>query len=235
MSSSDVRLVIGIPTHKEYCLYKFFINFLQMKKVRKCQTFIYDDQPVDKCRNKIVKHAFDWGATHLLFLDDDMIIPPNAVEILLQHNKDVTGLLAFKRKEPFWPVIYKKDESNPDRLITVFDYEKGLLPVDATGCACMMIKMDVFRNLKFPWFKFEEDEEHPGEMLGEDFYFCNAVKEAGYSIYVDTFHSIGHLGINAVDENVWEKYRNFKYGEVGQAQVDRLGNIIPTAEKIIIE
>ena len=210
---------------------------MQLHKPSDTHIYIYDDQPVSKSRTKIVKHAFEYGATHLLFLDDDMIIPPNALDILFGHDKDIVGLLAFKRKEPFFPVIYKENAIDRKRLVTWFDYPEGLIPVAATGCACMLIKMDVFRNINFPWFKFEDDPDYPGEMIGEDFYFCKKAKEYGYQIWVDTMrgHTIGHLGIGEVNEKVWDKFRQDKYGQLGTVQVDRLGNLIPSPEKIILE
>lgn len=231
----DVRLFIGIPTNKEYCLYQFFINFIRMWRPPQCTTFIYNGQPVSKSRNIIVKSAFDWGATHLLFLDDDMTFPENTLKILLEQNKDIIGSLAFKRKEPYLPVIYKKNPANPDRFITITDYEKGIIPVEATGAAFLLVKMDVFRRLKFPWFDFAPDEDHPGELIGEDLYFCKKAKEAGYSIWVDTVHTIGHIGTVEVGESVWKGCRKHKFGEDSKLEFDSLGNIIPSAEKILIE
>lgn len=233
----EVRLCIGIPTHKEYCLYKFFSNYLKLIKPQYCQTYIYDDQPVSKCRNKIVQHAQEWGATHLLFLDDDMRLPENSIEVLLNHDKDIVGLLAFKRKEPFLPVIYKQDPYDADRFLTMIDYDKGLISVAATGTACMMIKMGVFKNINFPWFDFAHDPNYPGQMMSEDLYFCKRARDAGYQIWVDTNddHSIGHLGVAEVNSTVWKQFKHHKYGDLGRAEVDRLGNILEAPIKILIE
>jgi len=231
----NIRLCIGIPTNKEYCHYKFFHHFVQMKRPNVCTTFIYDDQPVSKCRNKIVKKAFDWGATHLLMLDDDMTFPDNIVDILLNHNKPIVGALAFKRRPPYLPVIYQENPNYPERMKVDTDYEKGLIEVAATGAACLLVQMEVFRRMRHPWFDFKPDEQFPGEYVGEDIMFCKKAKELGYKIYVDTMHPIGHLGLAEVNENVWLHHRKEKMTLRPNIEFDRIGNEIPAEEKILIE
>ena len=61
-------------------------------------------------------------------------------------------------------------------------------------------KMSVFEKMKRPYFRFidkEESDELPeGQTLGEDYYFCNKMREAGIRMWcdIDLSYQVGHVG-----------------------------------------
>jgi glycosyltransferase involved in cell wall biosynthesis len=55
-----------------------------------------------------------------------------------------------------------------------------LIEADALGTGCMLIKREVLETVGSPWFKC-----HDGSAGGEDFYFCEKAKEAGFEVWGD--------------------------------------------------
>jgi hypothetical protein len=56
-----------------------------------------------------------------------------------------------------------------------------------------MIHMSVFDRLAKPWFTTRVEGE---KLLGEDYYFCEQVRAAGFEIWCDgdLSRDIGHIG-----------------------------------------
>lgn len=162
---------------------------------------------IDVIRNELVQDALvARDITHLWFLDDDMKFPPNTLERLLAHDVDIVSALAFGRAWPYKPNALLRDAGRAryDQYapLWVWDAEpRGLLRVDATGLACQLCKVGVFREMEPPWFDHQIwNEGGKIRALGEDFVFCERAIEAGFDIYTDTSLPIEHLGEDWVDE-----------------------------------
>ena len=65
--------------------------------------------------------------------------------------------------------------------------ESKLIEVDAVGTGVMLIKNKVFKELDKPYFFYEADRS-------EDIMFCQACRQKGIRIYVDTTLKCGHIG-----------------------------------------
>lgn len=154
-------------------------------------TYIHDS------RNELVRRALEDGATHMLWLDDDMTFPPNAAFRLLKHDVPIVGCNYSTRTHPLFPVAIKhtglSGDSDPTRLDMV-PSEDGLAEVEGIGFGCVLTKREVFEKIEFPWFENYYDEEHIA--VGEDVDFCSKAIKAGFRIMVDTELSeeIGHVG-----------------------------------------
>ena len=127
------------------------------------------------------------GATHLLFIDSDMLFPPTALKTLLSRDKDIIGVEYHKRQFPLQTVTaydpkVEKSETEPFR-------------VGVAGTGLMLIKTAVFKNPKMNknWFSFGRNAEGKN-VIGEDGWFCNTAKEAGYNVWVDPTIKVLHLG-----------------------------------------
>jgi len=95
-------------------------------------------------RNWIATQAVNRGCDYLFFVDDDMILPEETLEILLNHDKDIVGC------------VYKTKYETQADVCEYFDDERpqGLFKVKSIGTGCLLIKTDVFRKLPQPWFKY---------------------------------------------------------------------------------
>ncbi len=138
-------------------------------------------------RTWLVREALKHKATHILFVDSDMSFPPDTLEKLLAHDKDIVGVEYFRRKLPLEPVFEPLEGADPEKL-----YKAGFA---ATGL--LLIKTSVFnselRPLKEPWFCFGRNKE--GEVvIGEDVWFCNTARDAGFEVWIDPTVKTMHIG-----------------------------------------
>lgn len=135
----------------------------------------------------LAKQAVEKGATHLLFVDSDMLFPSDALEQLLAREKDIIGVEYHKRKFPLETVT----AYFPD----VEKSEKEPFKVGIAGTGLMLINTEVFKNPNMDknWFSFGRNAEGKN-VIGEDGWFCNTARDAGYDVYVDPVVKVLHLG-----------------------------------------
>ena len=214
MDFTNINLLIGLPLSWEYIPRAFFeswIGFFSkfVENKIKFGVMIGDRGRQDDQRNSIIHEVLKHGNeySHILFLDCDHRFPSDTIVKLLSHNKPIVSGLSFRRMEPFDPVIFNwNDEVEEYKNIT--EWGKDLIEVDATGGACLLIELDVFRKMEFPWFEFYTGYDRNGRKvrISEDLYFCKKAKELGYKIYVDPTCQNKHLGSLEVDIDTWKNY-----------------------------
>ncbi len=153
-------------------------------------------------RNLLAEKAKD-VADYIFFVDDDVLPPMDTITKLLSHKKDIVSGLYFAKQEPHFPQIFTKNADNPTRYDSVEEYKKdSLIEIDACGAGCMLIKADVFKKLKQPYYHYiPKSDTEPRK--GEDFYFCEKAKEAGYQIYADTSVMCKHIGRKFIGAEHW--------------------------------
>ncbi|MEM3097458.1 MAG: hypothetical protein QXU32_01895 [Nitrososphaerales archaeon] len=147
--------------------------------------------PFDHARNVAVEYVIKGGFTWLFFLDDDVIAPPDTVERLISHNKDIISGLYYRRIEPIEPVMCKENAGR----ITKFNPGE-VLEVDMVGAGCLLIHRRVFERIPKPWFEWllDRDDIPENQRASEDFAFCRKARQHGFRIYVDTSIQCHHAG-----------------------------------------
>ncbi len=159
-------------------------------------------------REALADHAMKAGMDRVLMLDDDMIVPMDLFERLYNHDVDVVAPLAFTRNAPHYAVIYQCESgfdpvSKEEYFINHYarNYpENELVRCDAVGFGAALIKMDVLRKMKKPYFMSTCG-------TGEDILFCYNAQKIGAKVYMDTSTKLGHLGAPIViDENYAKKW-----------------------------
>jgi len=154
-------------------------------------------------RNLLAEKVKD-VADYIFLVDDDVLPPINTITKLLSHNKDMVCGLYFANREPHFPQIFLKNKEDKTKYDCVENYKKdSLIEIDACGAGCMLIKAEIFKKLKLPYFWYiPKSEDKPRK--GEDFYFCEKVKEAGYKIYCDTSIICKHIGKKLIGPEHWD-------------------------------
>lgn len=192
-------VTIAVPTYKNIPS-MFFMNFLALQNTTK-QNFktgiiSCDNTYIENARNTLVdlflKNPYDC----LFFLDSDMLVPPNVIEKLAESDNDVVSGIYFGRSQQGEThAMASVKEGDEYKRITSFPQE--LIEVDAVGLGCCLIKKEVIIKIHEkigdkPLFmnKFESRTK----FIGEDFYFCELLKENGYKIFVDPAVQCGHIG-----------------------------------------
>lgn len=138
-------------------------------------------------RNMCVDAAIEHKADYLLFLDSDMVFPPQTALRLMSHRKDIVGGTYVKRVDPH-PILGSPYEGGQLAQTT------GLQRMAELPTGCMLIDMKVFDKFKPPYFWHKP---HPsGGLYGEDILFCHEAMERGFEIWADMDLSmkLGHIG-----------------------------------------
>jgi glycosyltransferase involved in cell wall biosynthesis len=131
---------------------------------------------VANARNHLVKACLEVNADYLLMIDSDMVFPPNTLDRLVAHNKDVVGGTYVRRGPPFDNL----GQSIPEHE----ERSTGLVKMFKMPTGCLLIKTSVFARLKRPYFNYTDNEEM-GCVNGEDMVFSDKLRAAGYSIWCD--------------------------------------------------
>jgi len=135
---------------------------------------------IEQNRNACAGAAVDYDCRYLLFLDADMNFPYDTFSRLVAHDVDIVGCNAAGRVS-----------GKP-----VFPYEgEGLKGVPAIGMAVTLIRVEVFKALRRPWFISPQREEGRNDLISSDINFCNMAGAEGFQIYcdLDLSKEIGHF------------------------------------------
>lgn len=164
---------------------------------------------VATARNRGAQKALDTNADYLFFVDNDVVVPKDALINLLEDIDNVClGFYAHRGADNVYhgnTNICRLYDANGEKY---FHYpleseytgtemremcEAGQYKVriHGGGMGCALINTDVFKKLKYPWFDWVHYKN--GKMLGEDLYFCEQCKKNGIKIYTDTRVNCGHI------------------------------------------
>jgi len=143
------------------------------------QVFTQDSSMLVQSRHDLVKNALAAGATHVLFMDSDMVFPKETLQRLLEADKDIIGVNCTTRG---WPVTHIAHDHQQE--IVDSRGKTGLEKVQQVGLAVMLIKAGVLKSLRPPMFMMEWVPD-TRSYCGEDIYFCQLAQDAGYDIWID--------------------------------------------------
>lgn len=170
-------------------------------------------------REMLADVALKYGCEYLFMVDDDMMAPMDLFYQLVKHDVDIVAPLAFTRNPPHRPVMFATiegfDEVTRRPYVinnTVHNYPKDkLVECDAVGFGAALIKTEVFKTMRKPWFM--------GTMnCGEDVHFCTMAKKAGFRVFMDTAAKLGHISHPVI---VTEEYVQ-NYNKMDQAEKDKV-------------
>lgn len=155
-------------------------------------------QPLDNARNHCVSKFIELSNSsedRLWFIDEDIIPPDNALDILLSHDKDVVGLLCFMAKmddQGYLAPIPVAMRYNSNKKYQVFFEGRGLTEVDALGGGCIMVKRKVYEEIGSRPCTFHYYPDGTLSLVG-DYDFCQKAQMAGFKIWVDFDNLCGHI------------------------------------------
>ncbi|NJK63973.1 MAG: hypothetical protein HC921_15975 [Synechococcaceae cyanobacterium SM2_3_1] len=151
-------------------------------------------------RNELVAKFMATHCSYLLFVDSDLIFSGDAIVRAYESMKhtDVFAGCYPQRKQP---ITFRASGLGP------LDSSTGLMPIERAPGGFMMVPRHILQNLWDHYPKITNsatgsevsmifshvltDEGH----LGEDYVFCDRIREAGYSIHTDPGLQFGHVGL----------------------------------------
>ena len=157
--------------------------------------------PIDRARCDLVAQAKKMNATHIFFLDSDVIMPWDGLIKLWNHKLPiVAGVYGSKHEAP--GVWVEQAKSGEGRYAAVAAEHLASAPTFThpdivIGMGCCLIDMQVFNRLPEPYFDWTQGKVPGG--VSEDFYFCEQCRKAGIPIVVDTTVRTQHGDYGSID------------------------------------
>jgi len=174
--------------------------------------------PVDMARNELVRKFLASDCVWLLQIDSDMGFARESLARLAaqteEHGMRMISGLCFTRYRPPLPTIFRgvtrvreRDgreylrircketmewlEAHPEALeecpcVLEPAPDDALVRADGSGAAFLLVHRDVFEAVGEPWFKRDALKR------GEDFYFFQRARSAGFELWVDRSVICGH-------------------------------------------
>jgi hypothetical protein len=187
-------IVVGVPTFGAVSIqWHGHMMQLQTPLNRALRHLYVQGKEVGDARNEIVEHALALvgplgeRVSHVLFIDDDVLLPPDAVARLLAHKLPIIAGLYYAKTIAPQPLVLA------DRFGGVrTDWTPGdLVECYAHGMGCTLIAREVFEAVERPWFQTtRQHDERAGVPISyhqtEDVWFLERAKAAGYTPTVDT-------------------------------------------------
>lgn len=153
---------------------------------------------IPQARAILLKAAIESECDWCLWLDDDMIPPPDMVERLYRHTeggRKVVGALASRKIVPAEPVAFRLKPGVGLVPMASCDLgpEAGLVEVDATGMANVLVHTSVMHQVN------QASNGLPFQFIvgynAEDLHFWNIARALGHKFYIDCSIRCGHVGV----------------------------------------
>lgn len=213
-----MKIFIGIPNLGEINSYlsEQLLNLVN-KSEHEFEFCFNVKQPTDVNRNIIVNKFLKSNCEYLWFIDSDMLIFDNILDILNSGKKIISPVnLIWQNglKTNIFEEVLGHTKSLPINNIPI------LRKADNCGCGCIFIHREIFKKLKQPYFKFGVKRDGI-TCESENMLFIDKVKKLGYDIYIDERFITGHIkSLDLQSINV----ENYKWFLRGKNKIEELKN-----------
>ncbi len=204
-----MKIFIAVPT-TDYVDVEFVRSLTSLETVGECHVELMAGSLVFANRDKLSEMAVNAEYDFVLWLDSDMIFAPDILKRLIAADKDIVSALAFMRRPPYDPVIYKtlKYGAPGEAQVEIFnDYPKdSVFEIDACGFGGVLVKTSVIRDV----IEKNKTAFMPIPGYGEDISFCIRARREGYKIFCDSAVKMGHVARTVVTENTYRMLQGAK-------------------------
>ena len=146
---------------------------------------------ISENRETIVKIALKGNCSHILFIDHDMKFPPYTIEHLIKQDKDIIGVpYNYKYLPKQTMVKFFDGDGMSDKVL---EMPSEMFKVWGMGTGCMLIKAEVFKKIKPPYFQMTYFKDGKVDIT-EDISFCMKARANGYDLWCEPTLALTHLG-----------------------------------------
>ncbi len=151
-----------------------------------------EDKPIPLCYEALAKYAVTSGAKWVLFLDQDILLPPYAIAQMISRNVDVCCGVYYAKTEMPQPLIFTEKGMGP-----YYNWMPGdFFRIWAGGNGCCLVRTEILEKIEQPWFDTDWVDNIKGlEVLNRqnaDLYFFDKLAKAGIEVWCDTKVICGH-------------------------------------------
>lgn len=214
-----MKICIGIPSpasvHPEFAFNNLpSIISYSREHIKDLELYVLYKQGVmtSSNRNYILKMCLESGIDGILWLDTDMLFPPQILKMMVDADVDVIGSIYCKRSAPYDPCVYYKGgrKETPYKVIDVTKLTgKDPVEVDGLGFGGMYVKTQVYKDMgDEKWMRYGRNFGIPYEMEDQeshDLIFCKTAQKYGKKIYVHPQIKAIHIGEKLVEVKDWER------------------------------
>ncbi len=200
------------------------IGYLVVNKINHRYGTISDSN-LARSRAELATTALKIGATHILFIDSDMVFSPEYVMRILSHNLSVVAATYPKRKLN-WEKIKTAIEKGDSRYACQGEYTfvpsekdvamKDVMLVKYAPAGFLLVKTEVLEKLNntYPELKYNSTHhkspayalfdnliDEDGTYLSTDYSFCKRLNNCNIPIYVDFSLKVNHVGQHVFEGN----------------------------------
>jgi len=198
-----MKILIAVPTFENITPDTFKALWDLKKGDHECLFEFVRGYDCATARNNIAYKAMKMEVDYVFMVDNDVTPPADALLWLLEDVKDVQlGYYAHRNADNLytgrvsvcklgWFNYPLESEFKATELAERIAQGETKLQIHGGGMGCALIKTDVFRKIKYPWYDWVNYNN--GSMLSEDLYFCEACRKAKIPIYTDVRVGCGHL------------------------------------------
>ncbi len=197
------RILCGVPVPPDYMADARVVAQVEAwHAAGGVESYYPATRSADTGQDKIVHFALyaEPRATHILFIDYDVIPRPNTLKRLLSHDKDIISGIYPLYKDG--KIAWCLSREEPFRAMPINDLPNNIFKATTISNGMMLVKTEVFDKLEWPYWK---TKRQPGfEMLGADIYFCMKAREAGFDLWVDPKVKCEHtksVGLSGIVRN----------------------------------
>lgn len=164
---------------------------------------------VSRARNLLAQDMLDSDCDYLLFIDSDINFEPEDIFRLMAWGSDPQkGIVAAVPRTRSENRVYIADLDHAEDGSLTMDV-MGLVRAKRVATAFMLVRREVFEALdaahpEWRYFDKRSDRTVPcffdfklaeEGYIGEDFLFCDRVREHGFEVWVDPTITLGHMGV----------------------------------------
>lgn len=210
MNSPDIKLALCIPSNGDWkadfgyclaqlCVYCAAALFFE-NQTREVLFIDKRTSNLPRSRQECLEDALMQDCTHALFIDTDQTFPMDTAHRLLRWNKPLVAANIPLKVLPSYPTARMRGANafgTPiySNAAQGANPPQGLEKVWRVGAGVMLIDLKVLDKIEKPWFEIRYSDKQ-AQFVGEDWYFCKKLEDAGVDIFIDHELSrfIGHVG-----------------------------------------
>lgn len=204
---NESKILIAIPCMDQVAA-QFCQSLAMLEKVGHCLVSLSIGSLIYNSRNDLCKTALQNECDFIMWLDSDMVVPPDTIKRLMKDLEDtgadlVSGLY-FRRVPPYSPVAFSKMEIVGNKCEwSNFDGPlEGIHEVAGVGFGCVLMKTDMLLAMAQKYSDFFG----PMAKVGEDLSFCWRARQLGYKILLDTDLKCGHVGHAVITQEFYDQF-----------------------------
>ena len=201
------RIFVAVLSKDGRVALNFAMSMLAMQATLARNGVAMSVATIDNCtivghgRNRLLGQFLASQATHILYIDDDMGWPADAVMRLLASGHHFVGCTALRKEGP--PARFACRLSEPERRDgNGFVAAEGLgmcLTLLSRGCVESLVRRH--ENLAYACpdtgatlYNLFDTELHNGQLQGNDYVFSRRWLEMGGEIWIDPVPVLDHVG-----------------------------------------